>query len=60
MDVFTSLKALQTPYYRDFMEASSWKHDQSLIPFAASLLEDAGVRWKISSFYSRLGLCPLP
>lgn len=36
VDVFTNLKALQTPYYWDFREASLCRHNQ-LIPFPAPL-----------------------
>ena len=35
--MFTNPEALQTPYFGDFMEASSRRHDQSLTLFASLL-----------------------
>lgn len=32
---FTNSEALKTPYFRDFMETSACRHDQSLSPFLA-------------------------
>ena len=40
--LFTSLEALQIPYYWDFMEASSYRHKQFLTPFPAPLLSLGG------------------
>lgn len=38
MVVFTNVETLQTPYYWDFREASSHRHDQLLTPFLAPLI----------------------
>lgn len=44
VDVFTNLEALQTPYYRSIMEASSCRFDQLLTSFLVPFpsLKDKG------------------
>lgn len=45
MDIFTNLDALCTTYFQDFMEASSYGHNQLLTPFSALLPSQENGEW---------------
>lgn len=52
LPMFTHWEAFPTPYFWDFMEASSCRHDWSLAPFSAFLpsQENRGWGWKCQAY----------